>query len=73
MILQASEDIAPFYTRFGAKTNSCSQALWLQLGQAEAGTASLLEPDPELKAMTMWNRREDGSRSRTQMAAQIQS
>ena len=63
MILQASKDIAPFYTRFGAKTNSCSQALWLQLGQAEAGTASLLEPDPELKAMTMWNRREDGSRS----------
>ena len=63
MILQASEDIAPFYTRFGAKTNSCSQALWLQLGQAEAGKASLLEPDPELKAMTMWNRREDGSRS----------
>ena len=67
MILQASEDVAPFYTRFGAKTNSCSQALWLQLWLCQTygrpfGT-SLLEPDPELKAMTMWNLREDGRRS----------
>ena len=61
MILQASKDVAPFYTRFGAKTNSCSQALWLQLYAANAGT-SLLEPAPELRAMAIWIPREDGSR-----------
>jgi hypothetical protein len=61
VILQASKDVAPFYTRFGAKTNSCSQALWLQLYAANAGT-SLLEPAPELRAMAIWIPREDGSR-----------